>query len=102
MIQSHPSLFESPLVQQLPLPLPSVMPNNNEKSFGRKIKKAFYITVLFILFMNSFLILDRGQFLFTQRNFEFVEESTKMPTLKGYFVVSFILFCIVLWIINKD
>lgn len=100
MIQSHPSLFESPLVQ--PLQLPIVMPNNNEKSFGRKIKKAFYITALFILFMNSFLILDKAQFLFTQRNFEFVEETTKMPTLKGYFVVSFILFCIVLWIIHQE
>lgn len=99
MIQSHPSLFESPFVQP-----PIVMPNNtnNEKSFGRKIKKAFYITVLFIVFINSFSILDRMHFVFTQRNFEFIEETTKMPTLKGYFVVSFILFCIVLWIIHKE
>lgn len=94
---NHPSLFEK-------LPMSQQIQNapNNAKSFGKKIKKAFYITVLFIVFMNSFSVLDQGQFIFTQRNFEFIEETTKMPTFKGYFVVSSILFCIVLWIINKD
>jgi hypothetical protein len=101
----------TPISQQhyLPTGIPNQLPTNfmynnqteTEKSIGKKIKKAFLITVLFIIFMNSFIILDNVYFAFTQKQFEFIKEDTGNPTIKGYFLSSTIVFLTVLWLIWK-
>lgn len=99
---AHPSQFETPLLPFAPPSPPVVVAaSNNEKSFGKKIKKAFYITLLFIVFMHSFVFIDKAYVMFSGKPSELVMESTKVPTIKGYFVVSFLVFCITLWIIHR-
>lgn len=98
MLLPHPSQFEN--LAPVPEAQPP-QPISKEKSFGKKIKMAFYITLLFLVFIHSFQVLDNAQFIFTRRNNDFIIENTNMPTLKGYIVVSFIVFFCVLWIIYR-
>lgn len=72
---------------------------NKDKTFGIKIKQAFYITVLFILFLHSFTVLDNIYFVLTQKQFEFIQEETGSPNIKGYILSSLIVFIIVLFIL---
>lgn len=72
---------------------------SREKHIGKKIKQAFLISLLFVAFVNSFVILDKVAFVFTQKEFDFVTEETLRPTVKGYFVTGAIVFIITLWII---
>lgn len=72
---------------------------NNEKTFGKKIKQAFYITILFLLFIHSFTVLDNIYFVLTQKQFEFIDEESDSPNIKGYILSSVIVFLIVLFIL---
>jgi hypothetical protein len=72
---------------------------NKDKTFGKKIKQAFYITVLFVLFLHSFTVLDNIYYVITQKQFEFVNEETGTPNIKGYLVSSLLVFIIVLFIL---
>lgn len=72
---------------------------NKDKTFGKKIKQAFYITVLFIIFLHSFTILDNIYFVITQKQFEFIHEETSLPNIKGYILSSILVFFITLFII---
>lgn len=72
---------------------------NKNKTFGKKIKKAFYITVLFVLFLHSFTVLDNIYFVLTQKQFEFIDEETGSPNIKGYILTSALVFLISLFII---
>ncbi len=85
-----PALFES--IPQKPF-------INKEKTFGKKIKQAFYITVLFLLFMHSFTVLDNIHFVITQKQFEFIDEETGSPNIKGIILSSIIVFLITLFIL---
>lgn len=77
----------------------SVPVENKNKEFGKKIKKAFYITVLFIIFLQSFTVLDNIYFVLTQKQFEFVNEETGSPNIKGYIIASVLVFLLTLFII---
>jgi hypothetical protein len=91
-----PALFESIILdeqQQKPF-------INKEKSFGKKIKKAFYITLLFILFIHSFTVLDNINFVITQKQFEFIDQETGVPNIKGYIISSILVFLITLIILS--
>lgn len=72
---------------------------NKNKEFGKKIKKAFYITILFIIFLHSFTILDSIYFVVTRKQFEFIDEETGSKNIKGYVVTSVLFFLITLFII---
>ena len=103
LMESHPSLLESPILSsrysQLPQP-PIQQPELSKyKQFGQKIKQAFFITILFALFVNSFIVLDKINFVFTHRNFDFITEDTMVPTIQGYAVSSAILFCVIVAIL---
>jgi hypothetical protein len=74
---------------------------NKDKTFGKKIKQAFYITVLFVLFLHSFTVLNNIYYVITQKQFEFVNEETGAPNIKGYVVSSVLVFIIVLFILYK-
>ena len=86
------AIFES-------VPQKQIVMENKDKTFGKKIKQAFYITVLFVLFLHSFTVLDNIYFVITQKQFEFVDEETGAPNIKGYVLASCIVFLIVLFII---
>lgn len=87
-----PALFESvPEEKQIVI--------NKEKTFGKKIKQAFYITILFVIFLHSFTILDNIHFVIRQKQYEFIDEETGAPNIKGYVLSSIIVFFIVLFIL---
>jgi hypothetical protein len=89
--------FERPF-EKVPVPVHQPF-ESREKYIGKKIKQAFLISLLFVVFVNSFVIVDKVAFVFTQTEFDFVTEDTLRPTVKGYFVTCAIVFIITLWII---
>jgi hypothetical protein len=86
------AMFES-------IPQQEQIVENKNKTFGKKIKTAFYITVLFVLFMHSFTVLDNIYFVITKKQFEFINEETGSPNIKGYILSSVLVFLIVLFIL---
>lgn len=99
-----------PMMPQAPQPVfqtPPVMhhtkpPTANEKQTGRKIKQAFYATLLFLLL--SYVGVYRAMNVFykavTSREAEIVDEHGS-PTLKGMVVHSIIFFFVMLFLIFK-
>lgn len=83
------------------LPRPPIDPakRQRERLIGQKIKKAFFITILFLLFLNSFTAIDKIYYLVTQKQYEFITEENQEPTIKGYIAASVLVFIITLWII---
>lgn len=96
----HPSQYETPQ-QYIPPPANVSSYTVQERSVGEKINKAFYITILYLLFLKSFGILDNIHFMFTQRNYEFLSEETGKPTMKGYITSAVLFFGIVMWILYR-
>jgi|Laugrespbdmm15sd_2_1035082.scaffolds.fasta_scaffold00014_3 hypothetical protein len=98
----HPSQFEMPQ-QYIAAPPQSVYSSKQikELSVGEKINKAFYITLLYLLFFRSFGVLDNIHFMFTQKSYEYLSEETGKPTTKGYIVTSVLFFGLVLWLLYR-
>lgn len=64
----------------------------NDKQIGKKIKQAFYITILFIVFLHSFTIIDTINFIIRKKQFEYINEETLFPNIKGIAIASIIVF----------
>ena len=75
---------------------------NKDKQIGKKIKQAFIITILFIVFVHSFTVIDTINFIIRQKQFEFINEETSLPNIKGIIVSSVIVFFIILLILTSS
>ena len=97
----HPSQYETP--QQYIPPPPTILSPTpiQARSVGERINKAFYITILYLLFLKSFGVLDNIHFVFTQRSYEFLSEETGKPTMKGYITSAVLFFGVVMWILYR-
>jgi formate/nitrite transporter FocA (FNT family) len=82
--------------------VPPTPKSYEEKTIGQKINQAFFITVLFLVFSNSYKLLDNVHFMFTQKSFDFIGEETGKPTMKGYIVSGILFFGAVLWILYRN
>jgi len=75
---------------------------NKDKQIGKKIKQAFIITILFIVFVHSFTVIDTINFIIRQKQFEFINEQTSLPNTKGIIVSSVIIFFIILVLLTSS
>lgn len=101
----HPAQYEIPQ-QSMNTAFPTVYTNTSaktesEKKIGEKINQAFFLTIAFLVLSNSYKFFDNMNYMFTQRNFDFVMEQTGSPTTKGYVIISILFFLVALWILYR-
>ena len=104
----HPSQFQTPIMENSkslpvrPVIPPTVMaqpPTQEQRSFGQKINIAFYITLLFFLFSNSYRFINQLYSMWSNEAQAFMDEMGN-PTIKGYVVMGGLFFMSVLWILK--
>lgn len=71
-----------------------------EKQTGQQFNKIILITIAFVVLSNSYKVFDNIYFMFTQKQFELLNQETLKPTMTGYIVVTGIFFCIAFYIFN--
>jgi len=100
----HPSQYQTPLVNHSSTPVPVQVPVQttyiNDRTTGRKISQAFYLTGVFLLLSNSYKLLNNGYYIWSSQSYMFLNEAG-CPTPKAYLVMAFIFFIIAYWIIKK-
>lgn len=98
----HPSQYQSPLTDVSPSKQAAAVQYMNpqqDRSTGKKINQAFYLTILFLVLSNSYKFLNNVYYLWTNQSVLINE--MEYPTLKGYVFMSILFFIGAFWLLKK-
>jgi|Laugresbdmm110sn_1035088.scaffolds.fasta_scaffold30381_2 hypothetical protein len=106
----HPSQYQTPysensktlpIRQSVPSSIMLQPPTVQEKSFGRKINQAFYLTIVFLILSNSYRFINNLYSIWSSYPNALMDEEGS-PTIKGYVVTGGIFFIVSLWLLKSS